>query len=128
MAMAKDSAKKNSEQSAKKIEEDQQRLAIAEANMRKMLDKVNQETKNVALAIDDLKKVQVETEGGLDSQLVDLKSGGFAKQATLVGTLLFGLRSTAEAVAFLGGDASHLFPAMVQAVIALVCLAAFVFL
>ena len=128
MALAKESAERNSKQSAEKIEEDQQRLAMAEANMRKYLDKVNEETKNVEAAIEELKRAQVESEGGIDSQLSTLKSGGIVKQATLVGTLLFGLRAAAETVAFLGGDASHLLPAIVQGAIAVVCFAAFIFL
>lgn len=128
MALAKESAERNSKESAERIEEDQQRLAIAEDNMKKMLAKVNEETKNVEAAIEDLKKAQAETESGLENQLSGLKSGGIVKQATLVGTLLFSLRSAAEGVAYLGGDASHLLPAIVQAAIAVVCLVAFFFL
>lgn len=96
--------------------------------MKKMLEKVNQETKNVEAAIEDLKKAQSEMEGGVDDKLISLKSGGIVKQATLVGALLFSLRSVAEGVAYLGGDATHLMPAVIQAAIAVVCVVAFVFL
>ena len=96
--------------------------------MRKMLDRVNEETKNVEAAIEDLKKAQEESETGLENQLSGLKSGGIIKQATLVGTLLFSLRSAAETVAYLGGDTSHLMPAIIQAAIAVVCLIGFIFL
>jgi len=96
--------------------------------MEKMLAKVNEETKNVEDAIEDLKRAQVEMDGGVDSQLSSLKSGGIIKQASLVGTLLFTLRSGIDGVAFIAGDSSHLLPATVQAAIAVVCLVAFIFL
>jgi hypothetical protein len=128
MALAKESAERNAKKSAGMTEENQQRLATAENSMRKMLASVNQETKNVEEAIEDLKQVQVDSEGGVDSQLIDLKSGGVVKQATLVGALLFSLRSVAEGVAYMGGDASHLMPAEIQAAIAVACLVAFLFL
>jgi hypothetical protein len=107
---------------------EQERLAAAEATMRKLLEKVNKETKNVETAIEDLRKAQIDTEGGVDDKLMSLKSGGIVKQATLVGTLLFSLRSFVEGVAYLGGDTTHLLPATVQGAIAIVCLIAFLFL
>jgi hypothetical protein len=76
----------------------------------------------------DLKKAQEDSEGGLETQLSGLKSGGIVKQATWVGTLLFSFRSAVEGIAYLGGDASHLLPAIVQDAIAVVCLVAFLFL
>jgi hypothetical protein len=128
MALAKESAERNSKQSAARIEQDQQRLATADGNMRKMLARVNAETKNVESAIGDLKKAQEDSEGGVETQLSGLKSGGIVKQATLVGTLLFSFRSATEGIAYLSGDASHFLPAVVQAAIAVVCLVAFLFL
>jgi hypothetical protein len=101
---------------------------MAEGNMKKMLAKVNEETKNVELAIGDLKKVQEEMGGGVDAQLLDLKSGGILKQATLVGAFLFSLRSIVDGIAFLGGDPTHLLPAIVQGGVALACLAVLIFL
>jgi hypothetical protein len=95
--------------------------------MRKMLDKVNQETRNVESAIEDLKKAQIDTEG-VGDQLVSLKSGGIVKQGTLVGTLLFTFRSVVEGTAYLAGDTTHLMPAVIQGAIAVVCLIAFLFL
>ena len=128
MALAKESATRNAKKSQERIDEDQQRLAAAENNMRKMLERVNQETRNVESAIEDLKQAQVELEGGVDDKLSDLRSGGIVKQATLVGTLLFSLRSVVEGIAYLGGDATHLMPAVIQGAIAVVCLIAFIFL
>ena len=95
--------------------------------MKKMLEKVSAETKNVEKAIEDLKAAQKEMDGGVDSQLLDLKKGGIVKQATLVGTLLFSLRAVTDGIAFIAGDSSHLMPALIQAGIALVCFAIFAF-
>ena len=128
MALAKAQAERNAKQSQERIDEDQERLAMAERNMRKMLAKVNEETQNVEAAIEDLRKAQEDMNGGVDDKLVTLKSGGIVKQATLVGTLLFSLRSFVEGVAYLAGDASHLMPAIAQGIIAIICLVAFVFL
>ena len=44
MALAKAQAERNAKQSQERIDEDQERLAMAERNMRKMLAKVNEET------------------------------------------------------------------------------------
>lgn len=128
MALAKESATRNAKQSQDRLDGEQERLAAAERNMKKMLEKVNQETRNVEMAIEDLKKVQADMEGGVDDQLMSLKSGGIVKQATLVGTLLFSLRSFVEGVSYLAGDATHLMPAVIQGAIAVVCLIAFIFL
>lgn len=125
--LSKASAQRNSKESEEKIKEDEERLAAAEANMKKMLQKVNDETKNVEAAIEDLKRAQEEMGGGVDGQLLDLKSGGIIKQATLVGSLLFSFRSLVDGIAFLGGDTSHLVPAIAQGGIALVCVALLVF-
>ena len=111
-----------------KIEDTEKRMEVAQGNMKKMLKKVNAETKAVEDAIEDLKMAQAATEGGIDSQLVDLKSGGLIKQAALAGGLLFTLRSGAETVAFLAGDPSHAFPALIQGALAIACIIGFIFL
>ena len=103
-------------------------MEVAQGNMKKMLEKVNAETKNVEDAIEDLKRAQAESEGGIDSQLVDLKSGGLVKQAALTGALLFTFRGGVETIAFLGGDPSHALPALIQGAIAIACIVGFVFL
>jgi hypothetical protein len=128
MALAKESAERSSKTSADRIEQDQQRLETADVNMRKVLARVNAETQNVESAIGDLKKAQEDSESGVETQLSGLKSGGIVKQATLVGTLLFSFRSATEGIAYIGGDATHFLPAVVQAAIAVVCLIAFLFL
>ena len=128
MALAVENAARNAKLSQDRIDDNQERLAAAEENMRKMLVKVNQETRNVEAAIEDLKRAQVDLQGGVDDKLMSLKRGGFAKQATLVGALLFGLRSIVESFAFVGGDPTHMIPAMLQGAIAVVCFLAFVVL
>ena len=110
------------------MKDEDERMAAAQQNMQKMLEKVNAETNNVESAIEDLKRAQSESEGGVDSQLASLKTGGIVKQATLVGAVLFTLRTGVEAIAITGGDPSHLTPALVQGAIALACFAAFIFL
>jgi len=127
-SLAREAAEQNAQTAMDKIKEDELRLEMAQRNMKKMLNRVNDETKNVQLAIDDLKREQKETEGGLDSQLVDLKSGGLIKQATLAGGLLFTFRGGAELIGFLGGDPSHAIPALIQGALAILCIAAFIFL
>lgn len=126
MALAVASAARNAKLSKDRIDVNQERLAVAEENMRRMLVKVNQETKNVESAIEDLKRAQVDLQGGIDDELMNLKRAGFAKQATLVGGSLFALRSIVEGFAFIGGDATHFTPAMLQGTIALACFVAFV--
>ena len=96
--------------------------------MKKMLTRVNAETKNVEVAIEDLKRAQEDTEGGIDTQLVDLKSGGLVKQAALAGALLFTFRGGAEAIGFIGGDPSHALPALIQGALAILCIVGFIFL
>ena len=128
MQLARQDAERNSKKTQEKLEEDEQRLAIAEGNMRKMLAKVNEETRNVELAMEELKKAQEGMDGGVEGQLSGLKSGGIVKQATLVGTVLFSFRALVDGIAVVGGDATHLLPAVVQAAIAITCLVAFLFL
>jgi len=126
--LAKEQAERNSKTSLEKIEKTEKRMEVAQGNMQKMLERVNAETKAVEDAVEDLKRAQAASDDGLASQLVGLKSGGLVKQAFLAGGLLFTLRSGAETVAFLAGDPSHVVPALVQGVLAILCIAGFVFL
>lgn len=128
MSLARESAERISKVSQDKMEEEEQRLVAAQANMQKMLSRVNKETQNVEKAIEDLRKAQIESEGSLDGQLSDLKSGGLIKQATLAGTLLFTFRAGIEIVAFLTGDMSHAMPALLQGALAIMCMVGFFFL
>jgi len=127
-ALAKEQAERNSKTSLDRIEETEKRMEVAQGNMKKMLDKVNAETQAVENAIDDLRNAQTASEGGIDDQLVSLKTGGLAKQAALAGGLLFTLRSGAETIAFLSGDPSHVLPALIQGALAIACIVGFIFL
>jgi len=103
-------------------------MELAQGNMKKMLDRVNAETKSVENAIESLKRAQEDSDGGIDSQLVGLKSGGLVKQAALVGALLFTFRGGAETIGFVGGDPSHALPALIQGALAILCIIGFIFL
>ncbi|KAL3921649.1 MAG: hypothetical protein SGILL_002638 [Bacillariaceae sp.] len=126
MELARESAERNSKEAEARIAEDEQRLAMADENMKKMLARVNKETQNVEDAIEDLKRAQIESEGAIDGQLSNLKSGGLVKQATLAGALLFTLRAGVDTIGFVGGDPSHAFPALLQGALAIVCIIAFI--
>jgi hypothetical protein len=110
------------------MERDQQRMALAEENMKRMLEKVDKETKVVEKAVEELKQAQADMESDSMGKLISLKSGGIIKQATFVGALLFTIRSVGDGLLLMGGDASHMMPLVIQGAIALVCLAAFLFL
>jgi len=126
--LARENAERNAKTSRERVKEDEQRFEIAQGNMKKMLSRVNEETKNVETAIEDLRLAQEESEGGLDTQLVGLKSGGLIKQSTLVGAILFTFRSGTETIGFLGGDPAHAVPALIQGVLAIICIVGFIFL
>jgi uncharacterized protein YukE len=127
-ALAQASIEKGAKESEMKMEEDEERLRVAGENMQKMLDKVNKETKAVESAIEDLRKAQEDLDRDAVGRLSALKSGGIVKQVTLVGTVLFSLRSALETAAFFAGDSSHLAAAIIQAGVALAFFAAFIFL
>jgi len=127
-SLAKEQAERNSRNSLEKIEETEQRMEIAQGNVKKMLVKVNAETKAVEDAIDELRDAQAASDGGIDSQLSGLKNGGLVKQAALAGGLLFTFRGGTEAIAFLAGDPSHAIPALIQGALAIACIVGFVFL
>jgi hypothetical protein len=128
MALAREQADRNAKATQQKMDEDEQRMALAEANMERILGRVSSETRNVERAIEDLKRAQDAAQGGLDGKLSSLKSSGLVKQAALAGALLFTLRSGVETMALAGGDPTHVLPALIQGALAIACLAAFLFL
>ena len=99
------------------MEEDAKRLAQAEASMEAMLSRVNKETAEVEKAVEDLKQAQAQVENNFAAQL---RQGGLLKQGSLVGLLLFSVRSIVDSVASLS-DESHLAAALIQGAIAVVC-------
>lgn len=121
--MAKANAEQNAQSRIDAEAENEKRMAVAQASMEKMLQKVNEETLEVEKAVRDLKAAQEELS---DDPLYKLKTGGIVKQASLVGTALFSVRALTEVVAMTGpnGDV-HTLPALIQGAIALACAAYF---
>jgi hypothetical protein len=124
----KEFARQSAERSAAKTQaatvNEKARLDQAQATMGTIIGRVNKETAGVERAVEDLKKAQNSLSG---DPLMQMASGGIAKQSALAGTILFTLRSGAETVAMLGGDATHVAPALIQGALALACAAYFFF-
>jgi hypothetical protein len=106
------------------LEADARRLQHAEASMQKILQKVNRESAEVAKAVQELQSVQSELENDF---LYKVKSGGPVKQLSLVGFVLFSLRSIADTVSvmMLNDPSADMTFALVQGGIALVCAVVF---
>jgi hypothetical protein len=119
--LARVSATDKAQQELDLLENDSIRLDQAEASISSMLDRVNQETAVVNSAVDELKRAQVELNRDF---IFKLKSGGIVKQGSLVGFVLFSIRSIVDSVASFN-DESQLVPAMAQAAIAVLCAAYF---
>jgi hypothetical protein len=114
------------------LDTEKQRISEAEESVKRLIQKVARETEQVEMAMEELElaKNQVSGQGGsggIEETALDLKKGGLIKQASLVGGLLFGSRAITELILVVGspyGD-EHFIPAIIQAVIALVCAAYF---
>jgi len=105
--------------------ETKQRLAQAEASMEKQLGRVDKERMAVEKAMTDLQRVQNELEAESKSNAL--------KPAALAGVLLFSVRSGLEVVAMTSAGGAmevegHMTAALIQAALALVSAAAFIFL
>lgn len=118
-AMAEQSASKTADESAMTMKQDSERLAQAEASMVAVLGKVSRETAEVEKAAEDLRKAKEEMDKDFLSRL---RSGGLPKQASLVGLVLFAVRSIGDTVAALpGNEESRLAVALVEGGLALAC-------
>jgi hypothetical protein len=106
------------------LEAEDARLKVAEASMRKQLDRVNKETAAVEQAVEDLRQARAELDKDF---IVKLKKGGLVKQGALAGFLLFAVRSLLDSVQSLA-DPSYLAPALVQGAIAISFILVFFFL
>ena len=122
-----------SKQGLEYLESEKQRISEAEESVTRLIQKVASETESVQKAMEDLEfaKNEASGEGGsggsIEDTALDLKKGGIVKQASLVGALLFGSRAITETILVLGspyGD-EHFLPAILQAAIALACVAYF---
>lgn len=95
------------------------RMDNARSSLSKNLDKVSKETAEVERAVADLQKAKDEMD---NDPLMKLVSGDKAKQAAVVGAILFTARSLSETIALVGGGgASHATAALIQGAIALAC-------
>ena len=115
---AKTSADQSAQEAVDQLNADAIRLENAESNMRAMLDKVNKQSNEVAMAVQELQAVQSQLDNDF---LYKLKSGGILKQLSFVGFVLFSLRSIADTVATLNSPGADLTVALIQGGIAVVC-------
>merc|ERR1712087_426393 len=117
-----------SKQGLEYLESEKQRISEAEESVSRLIQKVAKETDEVQKAMEDLELAKNEaSDGSIENTAIDLKKGGLIKQASLVGGLLFGSRAVTETILVVSspyGD-EQFAPAIVQAVIALVCAACF---
>ena len=121
---ARQSAQKSIAKTEAAMRSDQTRMNQAEDSMVKMIGKVNRETAEVERAVEDLRKAQYAMES---DPIMQMLTGGLVKQSALAGTILFTLRSGADAISMFGGDATHIAPALIQGALALACAAYVVF-
>jgi hypothetical protein len=103
------------------------RLHNAEKSMRTILERVDVETTNLERAVDDLTNANTEMEQDF---IWKLKRGGIPKQAALVGFILLSIRSIFESITAVTSSysidsESHLYAALIQGVIAMVCATVF---
>lgn len=104
------------------------RLQEAEASVSRLINKVAKETDAVQQAMEELERVKRESSNSsMEESALDLKRGGIAKQAALVGMVLFGSRAVTEALLVAGSPygTDHFAAAAVQGIVALVCAAYF---
>lgn len=92
--------------------------------MAAMLNRVSKEAQEVEKAAQDLRNAQAELDKDF---VVKLRNGGLPKQVSLVGFLLFSVRSIGDTIASFS-DESLLAGALLQGGIAVVCAAIFFFL
>ena len=121
---ARQSAQKSIAKTEAAMRSDQTRMNQAEDSMVKMIGKVNRETAEVERAVEDLRKAQYTMES---DPIMQMLTGGLVKQSALAGTILFTLRSGADAISMFGGDFTHIAPALIQGALALACAAYVVF-
>jgi hypothetical protein len=100
-------------------------LQNAERNIQTILQRVNVETSNLEQAVEDLNAANRQIENDF---VWKLKRGGIPKQAALAGLLLFSVRSIGEsitAVSSVVDSEAHLYAALIQGVVAMVCAVVF---
>ena len=124
--LSKKSATKNAQAAANTLQGEAERLQKAEQSMQVQLDKVELERSQVEKAVADLEQTNTELDRDF---MLKLKRGGLPKQASLVGFVLFSVRSILDSVvAVTSNDPSHLSSALIQGGVAIICAIAFFFL
>lgn len=105
------------------------RLQNAEKSMKQLLDRVDRETSNLEQAVDDLNAANQQIEQDF---IWKLKQGGLPKQIALVGFILLSVRSILESItavsmssSTLADSEAHLYAALLQGIVAMVCAAIF---
>ena len=99
------------------------RLQNAEKSIQTILKRVDVETSNLEKAVDDLNAANSQIENDF---IWKLKRGGLPKQAALAGLLLLSVRSILESITAVSSvtaidSEAHLYAALIQGVIAMVC-------
>jgi hypothetical protein len=99
------------------------RLQNAERSIETILKRVDVETSNLEKAVEDLNAANRQMEMNF---IWKLKRGGLPKQAALAGLLLFSVRSILESITAVSSvtaidSETHLYAALVQGVIAMIC-------
>ena len=120
-AVARADATQRADQVTTDLNVDAKRLAVAENAMQDKLELVNKEAQEVAKAVADLEEAK---KGLDDNMLLKLREGGIPKQLSLVGLLLFSVRSILDTVASFS-DETHFSAALIQGGLAVVCAIAF---
>jgi hypothetical protein len=119
--LARQSAQKDDQNRRALTVAEQARLQQAEANLQKVLSKVQAETANVQQAVQELQAAQ---ESINNDPLQKLRQGGIIKQGALAGFLLFTLRSIVDSVSGISSSNPDLImTGLIQGGIALLCAA-----
>jgi len=119
-------SKANAESRSKAMQLEEERLAEAEGSIARLTENVEKEFAEVQKAVAELQAAKEKLDNDPLSKAADLKKAGIVKQSTLVGAVLFSLRSVGDFAMISGPNgASHVMPAVIQGVVALVCAAYF---
>lgn len=107
--------------------ENVKRLQNAERSIQNILQRVDVETSNLEKAVEDLNAANSQIENDF---IWKLKRGGLPKQAALAGLLLLSVRSILESVTAVSSVAAsdseaHLYAALIQGVVAMICAVVF---
>ncbi len=116
-------AQSNSGLVATNESENVKRLQNAEQSIQTILQRVNVETSNLEQAVDDLNAANRQIENDF---IWKLKRGGWPKQAALAGLLLLSVRSIGESITAVSSvsamdSEAHLYAALIQGVVAMIC-------